>query len=178
MDAQEVLIAQRRRVLIDHSQLPYMVLVVSYSLNGKCEVSFNPADHAFAERFYSAIDEMGKLQDEYAKKGEALQDPGEAFSLAQERDVEMGKTLSVEGVGYNAGIKDKFFHSESTVPFFVIDRKLYLCCGNSGTYEAPNWGRLGKRVEDSSAENAKSFPKFRCPRLYPVPQAVQKLVRL
>lgn len=35
----------------------------------------------------------------------------------------------------------------------TIDRKLYLCCGNSGTYEAPNWGRLGKRVEDSSAEN-------------------------
>ena len=35
----------------------------------------------------------------------------------------------------------------------TIDRKLYLCCGNSGTYDAPNWGRLGKRVEDSSAEN-------------------------
>ena len=50
--------------------------VVSYSLNGKCEVSFNPADHAFAERFYSAVDEMGKLQDEYAKKAEALQEPG------------------------------------------------------------------------------------------------------
>lgn len=34
----------------------------------------------------------------------------------------------------------------------TVDRKLYLCCGNSGTYEAPKWGRLGKRVEDSSAE--------------------------
>ena len=34
----------------------------------------------------------------------------------------------------------------------TIDRKLYLCCGNSGTYAAPKWGRLGKRVEDSSAE--------------------------
>lgn len=34
----------------------------------------------------------------------------------------------------------------------TIDRKLYLCCGNSGTYEAPVWGKVGRRVEDSSAE--------------------------
>ena len=67
--------------------------VVSYSLNGKCEVSFNPADHAFAERFYSAVDEMGKLQDEYAKKAEELQEPSQAFSLARQRDEEMGKVL-------------------------------------------------------------------------------------
>ena len=26
----------------------------------------------------------------------------------------------------------------------------YLCCGNSGTEAAPKWGKLGKRVEDSS----------------------------
>lgn len=35
----------------------------------------------------------------------------------------------------------------------TVDRKMYLCCGNIGTYDAPNWGRLGSRVEDSSAEN-------------------------
>ena len=34
----------------------------------------------------------------------------------------------------------------------TVDRKLYLVCGNSGTAQAPKWGRLGKRVEDSSAE--------------------------
>lgn len=39
-----------------------------------------------------------------------------------------------------------------TPPGQTIDRKLYLCCGNSGTYAAPKWGKLGKRVEDSSAE--------------------------
>ena len=37
--------------------------VVSYSLNGKCEVSFNPADRAFAERFYNAVEEMQKVLD-------------------------------------------------------------------------------------------------------------------
>lgn len=34
----------------------------------------------------------------------------------------------------------------------TVDRKLYLCCGNYGTPEAPKWGKMGKRVEDSSAE--------------------------
>ena len=67
--------------------------VVSYFFNGKCEVSFNPADHAFAERFYNAVDEMGKLQDEYAQKAKELQEPSQAFSLARQRDEEMGKVL-------------------------------------------------------------------------------------
>lgn len=38
-----------------------------------------------------------------------------------------------------------------TTPGQTIDRKLYLCCGNYGTAAAPQWGKLGKRVEDSSA---------------------------
>lgn len=40
----------------------------------------------------------------------------------------------------------------NTPPGQTIDRKLYLCCGNYGTSAAPQWGKLGKRVEDSSAE--------------------------
>ena len=67
--------------------------VISYSLNGKYEVSFNPADRVFAERFYNAVDEMGKIQEEYAEKAKALQEPAEAFSLSRERDNEMGKVL-------------------------------------------------------------------------------------
>lgn len=34
----------------------------------------------------------------------------------------------------------------------AIERKLFLCCGNSGTYASPTWGKVGRRVEDSSAE--------------------------
>lgn len=88
--------------------------VVSYSLNGKCEVSFNPADRAFAERFYNAVDEMGKLQDEYAKKAEALQGPEGAFDLARERDVEMSKVL--DGL-FNAPVCEAVFGSMSLCAF-------------------------------------------------------------
>lgn len=67
--------------------------IVSYSLLGKCEVCFNPADHHFAERFYNAFDKMGNLQNHYAKKAEDLKEPSRAFDLARQRDEEMGKVL-------------------------------------------------------------------------------------
>lgn len=35
----------------------------------------------------------------------------------------------------------------------TVDRKLYLVYGNTGTYAEPKWHVMGKRVEDSSAEN-------------------------
>lgn len=40
----------------------------------------------------------------------------------------------------------------NTAPGKTVERKMYLCCGNYGTESAPQWGKLGKRVEDSSAE--------------------------
>lgn len=67
--------------------------VISYSLNGKCEVSFNPADRSFTERFYNAFDELGAIQDSYTKKGEEIEDPSGAFDLARQRDDAMIKVL-------------------------------------------------------------------------------------
>lgn len=34
----------------------------------------------------------------------------------------------------------------------TVDRKQYLCCGNYGTTSEPEWGVMGRRVEESSAE--------------------------
>ncbi len=41
---------------------------------------------------------------------------------------------------------------EATPKGQTVERKQYLVCGNHGTSSAPQWGKLGKRVEDSSAE--------------------------
>ena len=48
--------------------------LVAYSLNGKCEVSFNPTDSNFVERLYSAFEDLDKK---------------EIFEFARERDAEM-----------------------------------------------------------------------------------------
>lgn len=121
--------------------------VVSYSLNGKCEVSFNPADRVFAERFYNAVDEMGKLQDEYAKKAEALQGPEGAFELARERDVEMSKVL--DGL-FNAPVCEAVFGSMS------------LCAFANGF---PIWLNLMLSILDEIESNIGDIQKQADPRI-------------
>ena len=37
--------------------------LVTYSLNGQCEVSFNPTDSNFVERLYSAFEDLDKKQE-------------------------------------------------------------------------------------------------------------------
>ena len=48
--------------------------VVTYSLNGKCEVSFNPTDSNFVERIYTAFNDLDKKQDEYKSRIEKMAD--------------------------------------------------------------------------------------------------------
>ena len=57
--------------------------LVTYSLNGKCEVSFNPTDSNFVERLYSAFEDLDKAQIE------KMADKKEIFEFARERDAEM-----------------------------------------------------------------------------------------
>ena len=63
--------------------------LVAYSLNGKCEVSFNPTDSNFVERMYSAFEDLDKKQESYKAQIEKMADKKEIFEFARERDAEM-----------------------------------------------------------------------------------------
>jgi hypothetical protein len=63
--------------------------LVAYSLNGKCEVSFNPTDSSFVERLYKSFEELDKKQEGYKASMEKMQDKKEIFDFARERDAEM-----------------------------------------------------------------------------------------
>lgn len=131
--------------------------VVSYSLNGKCEVSFNPADRVFAERLYNTVDEMGKLQDEYTKKAKALQGPEGVFDLARERDVEMGKVL--DGL-FNAPVCEAVFGSMSLCAFangFPIWLNLMLSILDE--IEA-NIGDIQKQTDPRIAKYKAKYAKY------------------
>lgn len=121
--------------------------IISYSINGKCEISFNPSDHAFAERFYSNFDALGKLQDEYAKKAEKLQDPAQAFSLARQRDEEMGKVL--DGL-FDAPVCEAVFG------------KMSLCAFANGF---PAWLNLMLTILDEIEANIGDIQKQADPRI-------------
>lgn len=63
--------------------------LVTYSLNGKCEVSFNPSDAQFAERLYSIFEKLDKDQEAYKKKVESAAGTREIFDIAREIDKNM-----------------------------------------------------------------------------------------
>lgn len=80
--------------------------LVTYSLNGKCEVSFNPTDSNFVERLYSAFEELDKKQEGYKAQVEKMANKREIFDFARERDTEMRGII--DGV-FEASVSDAVF---------------------------------------------------------------------
>ena len=67
--------------------------LVTYSLNGKCEVIFNPSDSNFVERLYSAFEDLDKEQEGYKATIEKMANKREIFEFARERDSEMREII-------------------------------------------------------------------------------------
>ena len=67
--------------------------LVSYTLNGKCEVTFNPTDPAFAERLYATFDTLDKKQEAYKAHVEKIGNTREVFDFVKECDAEMRKYI-------------------------------------------------------------------------------------
>ncbi len=82
--------------------------LVTYSLNGKCEVTFNPTDSNFVEKLYFAFSELDKKQDSYKAQIEKIADKREIFDFAKERDAEMRDII--DGV-FDAPVSDSLFGS-------------------------------------------------------------------
>lgn len=61
----------------------------TYSLNGKCDVTFNPTDSAFVERLFNTFDALDKKQEAYKAEVERVADKREVFEIVRKRDAEM-----------------------------------------------------------------------------------------
>lgn len=71
------------------SELNFETGLVTYNLNGVCEVRFNPTDSDFVERLFNAFDTLDKKQDRYKEEIDKISDKKEVFQIARERDAEM-----------------------------------------------------------------------------------------
>lgn len=67
--------------------------LVTYNINGQCEVTFNPTDSAFVEKLFNTFDILDKKQDEYKEEVERVQDKREIFDIARARDAEMREMI-------------------------------------------------------------------------------------
>ena len=70
-------------------ELKFDTGLASYSLNGKCEVWFNPTDSDFVKRLFDAFDYLDKKQEAYREQVEKMADKRQIFDIARERDGEM-----------------------------------------------------------------------------------------
>lgn len=67
--------------------------LVTYSLNGQCEVSFNPTDSTFVEKLFETFNILDKKQESYRAEIEASEDRMEIFEIARARDAEMREMI-------------------------------------------------------------------------------------
>lgn len=70
-------------------ELTFDTGVVTFSINGGCDVSFNPTDSAFVEKLFNAFDTLDKRQDEYKAEVERTANKREVFDTARKMDAEM-----------------------------------------------------------------------------------------
>lgn len=93
------------------SELNFDSGVVSFTVNGKCEISFNPTDSAFIERLFNAFDTLDKKQEGYKAQIEKIAGKREIFDFAREQDREMRQII--DGV-FEAPVSEAVFGSMST----------------------------------------------------------------
>ncbi len=79
--------------------------LVTFSVNGKCNITFNPTDTAFVERFYAAFEELDKRQESYKAEIERTSNTREIFETARRLDEEMrGLVDGVLGKGVSEAV--------------------------------------------------------------------------
>lgn len=68
--------------------------IITYSLNNRCDVSFNPTDSAFVEKLFNAFDTLDKRQEAYKHEVERTSNNKEIFDTARNMDAEMRKIIN------------------------------------------------------------------------------------
>lgn len=103
------------------SELNFDTGLVTYKVNGQCEITFNPADVAFVKRLFNTFDGLSKQQDYIDVENEGI-DGSELFDLAEQRDLKM--RAAIDAV-FGEPICDKIF---GKVSVFALAGGLPLWC--------------------------------------------------
>ena len=82
--------------------------LVTFNINGTCEVAFNPTDSEFVKRLFDAFDTLDKKQDAYKAEIEKIGDKKQIFEISRRRDEEMREII--DGV-FDAPISEAVFGS-------------------------------------------------------------------
>jgi len=91
------------------AELNFSTGVVSHTINGVCEISFNPTDTTFVASLFQAIEDLENAQDEFKKRAAEIE-PREIFSLCEENERKMRARLDEL---FNTSVCDPVFGKTS-----------------------------------------------------------------
>lgn len=77
---------------MENKALSFDTGLVTYDINGKVKVTFNPTDSAFVERLFKTFSELDAKQEQYKAEAQRATER-EVFAIAQKRDAEMREML-------------------------------------------------------------------------------------
>ena len=75
------------------AELNFDTGIVAYSVNGNCDISFNPTDSTFVEKLFNAFDTLDKRQDAYKAEVERTANKREIFDTARKMDADMREII-------------------------------------------------------------------------------------
>ena len=93
------------------AELKFATGVVTFSVNGKRDLTFNPTDSAFVEKLFHAFDTLDKKQEAYKEEISKIADNREIFEVARKRDAEM--RALIDGL-FDAPVSEALFGGMNT----------------------------------------------------------------
>ena len=128
-------------------ELNFNTGLVSYSINGAAEVTFNPTDLSFMQRIFRTFDLLEEKQQEYDNSRAFISDNKAFFELSRQMDAEMREVIDA---AFETPICENVFGSMN----------VYAVAGG-----LPVWCNLIFSVidlfdESVTAETAKTNPKL------------------
>lgn len=103
------------------AELNFDTGLVTYKVNGQCEISFNPADVAFVRRLFNTFDNLSKQQDAIEGEDQDV-DGAKLFDLVEQREKKM--RADIDDV-FGDAVCDKLF---GKVSVFALAGGLPLWC--------------------------------------------------
>ena len=75
------------------AEIKFSTGVVSYNINGCCEVAFNPTDSGFAQRLAGVFSSLDQKQEEYRTELDKAQEVEDIFAVTNRLDREMRELI-------------------------------------------------------------------------------------
>lgn len=91
-------------------ELQFDTGLVSYKVNGECEISFNPGDLGFIKKLFDLFETLSSQQEKASKENSDDVDGKALFEITERLDAEMRS--SIDGL-FGAGVADTLFKNIS-----------------------------------------------------------------